>query len=195
MAEQMDLQRLRRLIDGVLSTLYRRYTEKELPALCERLGLPPPSAGSSKHERLVASLNACLDDHLPDVADAVLDQEELGQAERMALQDVLWLGRHHVQTPSRTRRELARDFDLSDHLGYPDRFMALLGRMWHLDNDPLGGWTTPTNSLRSQIERHVIRFPDDWTTEQFFEQLGALRSTAPPLRTLPRGPGCLRSSS
>ncbi|MFF4448769.1 hypothetical protein [Streptomyces sp. NPDC001502] len=51
--------------------------------------------------------------------------------------------------------------------------MALLGRMWHLDNDPLGGWTTPTNSLRSQIERHVIRFPDDWTTEQLFEQLGA----------------------
>lgn len=33
---------LRRLIDGVLSTLYRRYTEKELPALGERLGLPRP---------------------------------------------------------------------------------------------------------------------------------------------------------
>ncbi len=169
---------LRRLIDGVLLTLYQRYTAQELPALCERLGLPEPIEGSSKHERLVASLNACHDDRLPDVAEAVLEQEELGQVERMALQDVLWLGRHHVQIPSRTRRELARDFDLSDHLGYPDRFMGLLGRLWHLDDDPLGGWTAPTKSLRSQIERHVLRF-DDWTTEQFFEQLGAFETPHP----------------
>ncbi|MFJ3825585.1 AbiJ-related protein [Streptomyces nodosus] len=107
----------------------------------------------------------------------------------MALQDALWLGRHHVQIPSRTRRELARDFDLADHLGYTDRFMALLSRLWHLDNDPLGGWTTTTNSLRSQIERHVIRFPDDRAT---LRAARCLRSTAPPLRTLPRGPGIPR---
>lgn len=175
----MDMALLRRLIDGVLLTLYTRYTAKELPALCERLGLPAPSEGSTKHERLVASLKACPDDRLQDVADAVLEQEKLDQAERMALQDVLWLGRHNVQIPSRTRRELARDFDLSAHLGYPDRFMALLGRLWHLDNDPLGGWTATTNSLRTQIERHVIRFPDDWTTEQFFEQLGAFEAPHP----------------
>ncbi|MFB7049544.1 hypothetical protein ACFCX7_25730 [Streptomyces microflavus] len=130
----MDTALLRRLIDGVLLTLYRRYTAKELPALCERLGLPASSEGSTKHERLVASLNACADDRLPDVAEAVLDQEELGQAERMALQDALWLGRHHVQIPSRTRRELAREFDLSDHLGHPDRFMALWAEC--------GTWTT-----------------------------------------------------
>ncbi|WP_330323441.1 hypothetical protein [Streptomyces anulatus] len=179
MGEQMDIVLLRRLIDGVLLTLYRCYTAKELPALCERLGLPAPGDDDTKHERLVASLNACADDRLSDVANAVLEQEELGQAERMELQDVLWLGRHHVQIPSRTRRELAREFDLSDHLGYSDRFMALLGRLWHLDNDPLGGWTTPSNSLRSQIERHVIRFPDDWTTEYFFEQLGAFEAPHP----------------
>ncbi|MFE5923574.1 hypothetical protein [Streptomyces sp. NPDC056468] len=161
MGDQMDMRRLRKLIDGVLLTLYTRYTTKEQPALCERLGLPAPSEGNTKHERLVASLNACPDDRLPDVAEAVLEQEELDQAERIALQDVLWLGRHHVQIPGRTRRELARDFDLSDHLGYPDRFMALLSRLWHLDNDPLSGWTTTTNSLRTQIERRVIRFPDD----------------------------------
>ncbi len=173
------MARLRRLIDGVLLTLYRRYTAKELPALCDRLGLPSPSVGDTKHERLVASLNACPDDRLPDVADAVLEQEELDQAERMALQDVLWLGRHHVQIPSRTRRELARDFDLAGHLGYPDRFMALLGRLWHLDNDPLSGWATSANSLRDEINRHVIRFPGDWSTEEFFEQLGAFEAPHP----------------
>ncbi|OEJ22562.1 hypothetical protein BGK67_34165 [Streptomyces subrutilus] len=175
----MDMALLRRLIDGVLATLYTRYGHKELPALCQRLGLPPPDEGSTKHERLVASLNACPDDRLPDVADAVLEQEELGQAQKMALQNVLWLGRHHVQIPSRTRRELARDFDLSDHLGYPDRFMALLGRLWHLDNDPMSGWVTSTSSLRDQINRHVVRFPGDWSTEEFFEQLGAFEAPHP----------------
>ncbi|WP_234319372.1 hypothetical protein [Streptomyces sp. NRRL S-237] len=179
MGEQIDVALLRRLIDRVLATLYTRYGLKELPDLCRRLGLPPPDEGNTKHERLVASLNACPDDRLPDVADAVLEQEELGQAERMALQDVLWLGRHHVQIPSRTRRELARDFDLSDHLGYPDRFMALLGRMWHLDNDPLSGWVTSTSSLRDQINRHVFRNAGDWSTEEFFEQLGAFEAPHP----------------
>ncbi|WP_340555921.1 AbiJ-related protein [Streptomyces sp. GSL17-111] len=175
----MDMALPRRLIDGVLLTLYTRYTAKELPALCKRLGLPVPSEGNTKHERLAASLNACPDDRLPEVADAVLAQENLDQPERMALQDALWLGRPHVQVPSRTRRELSRDFDLADHLRYPDRFMALLSRLWHLDNDPLGGWTTTTNSLRSQIERHVIRFPDDWTTEHLFERLGAFEAPHP----------------
>jgi hypothetical protein len=71
------------------------------------------------------------------------------------------------------------DLGLSDHLVYPDRFMGLLGRLWHLDNDPLDAWTDPSNGLRHQIERHVIRFEDDWTTEYFFEQLGAFEATHP----------------
>jgi very-short-patch-repair endonuclease len=174
----MDMARLRSLIDGVLLTLYRRYTAKELPGLCDRLGLPSPGVGGTKHESLVASLNACPDDRLPDVANAVLEQEQLDQAERMALQDVLWLGRYHVQIPGRTRRELARDFDLSDHLGYPDRFLALLGRLWHLDNDSMSEWTTSANSLRNQIARHVVRFRD-WSTEELFEQLGAFEAPHP----------------
>ncbi|MET9765060.1 hypothetical protein ABZ016_39385 [Streptomyces sp. NPDC006372] len=82
MGEQMDMARLRSLIDGVLLTLYRRYTEKELPALCERLGLPSSSEGNTRHERLAASLKACSDDRLPDVAEAVFEQEELAQTER-----------------------------------------------------------------------------------------------------------------
>ncbi|MFX4293570.1 hypothetical protein [Streptomyces bohaiensis] len=178
MGEPVDMARLRRLIDGVLLTLYERYTAKELPSLCERLGLPAPDSGNTKHERLVASLNTCPDGRLPAVAEAVLEQENLDQPQRMALEDALWLGRHHVRIPARTRRELAKDFDLTDHLRYPDRFMGLLGRLWHLDNGPLGGWTTTANSLRGQIERHV-RSHDDWTTEHFFEQLDAFDATHP----------------
>ncbi|KPI20056.1 hypothetical protein OV450_7766 [Actinobacteria bacterium OV450] len=184
---------LRRLIDGVLATLYTRYGLKELPDLCQRLGLPAPDEGSTRHERLVASLNACPDGRLPDVADAVLEQEELGQAERMALQDVLWLGRHHVQIPSRTRRELARDFDLSGHLGYPDRFMALRGRLWHLDNDPMSGWVTSTSSLRDQTPR--LQVPGRLVNRGVLRAARRLRSPSPTLRRLPRGAGLRRRPS
>lgn len=179
MGERMDVALLRRLIDGVLATLYTRYGHKELPALCERLGLPPPDEGSTKHERLVASLNVCPDDRLADVADEILARERLAHAERMALQDVLWLGRHHVAIPSRTRRELARDLNLSDHLVYPDRFLTLLGQLWDLGEDEFSVWGPHLGTLRSEIERHVIRFPDDWSTERFFEQLGAFEGPHP----------------
>ncbi|WP_329538132.1 hypothetical protein OG568_58860 (plasmid) [Streptomyces sp. NBC_01450] len=35
-----------------------------------------------------------------------------------------------MRNPGRARRELAKEFDLSDHLNYPDRFLALLDRVW-----------------------------------------------------------------
>lgn len=112
-----------------------------MPALCERLVFPsPPNDGPTKHERLAASLRACQDDRLPHVAQAVLGSEPLPAAERIDLQDVMWLGHHYVEIPGRTRRELAKDFDLSDHLIYPDRFLALLGRLWDLGEDEFSVW-------------------------------------------------------
>ena len=155
MAEQMDLPRLRTLIEGVLGTLYERYRHQDLPELCERLHLPPPPAnddgGPTKHQRLTASLQACPDGRLPQVAEAVLDSETLLTAERHALQDVVWLGRHYVEVPGRTRRELAKDLALDDYLEYPDRFLAMLGRLWDLGDDWLGQWGTPTVSLRDEM--------------------------------------------
>ncbi|MFF0836699.1 MULTISPECIES: hypothetical protein [unclassified Streptomyces] len=105
MGEQMDLPRLRSLIEGVLITLYQRYRHQDLPELCERLHLPPPAPndGHTKHERLTASLRDCPDSRLAQIADAILENEPLVAPERNALQDVVWLGRHHVEIPGRTR--------------------------------------------------------------------------------------------
>ncbi|MEV5480012.1 MULTISPECIES: hypothetical protein [Streptomyces] len=180
MAEQMDLSQLRTLVEGVLVTLYQRYRHQDLPELCERLGLPaPPSADdATKHERLTASLRACPDDRLPPVAEAVLENEYLYAGARMALEDVLWLGRHHIEVPARTRRELARDLDLTDHRNYPDRFLALLGRLWDLGEDSFEVWGPHNGTLRADIQRHVIRFPD-WSPEDLFEHLGAYEATHP----------------
>lgn len=181
MAEQFDLARLRSLLEGVVGTLYERYRHQDLPELCERLHLPPPPAndGPTKHQRLNASLQACPDGRLPQVAVAVLDSETLLTAEHHALQDVVWLGRHYVEVPGRTRRELAKALDLDDYRDYPDRFLALLGRLWDLGDDWLGEWGTPTVSLREEIARHVMRFRDDWSTEELFERLGAFEAPHP----------------
>ncbi|AEM88743.1 hypothetical protein [Streptomyces violaceusniger] len=181
MAEQTDFRRLRSLVDGVLVTLYQRYRHQDLPELCERLGLPSPPAddGTTKHERLTASLQDCPDEQLLHVAQAVLDTEMLLFIETRDLQDAVWAGRDYVEIPGRTRRELAKEFDLTDHLGHPDRFLALLGQLWDLGEDEFNVWGPHRGTLRDDIQRHVIRFSDDWTTEYLFEQLRAFEAPHP----------------
>ncbi|QGV79332.1 hypothetical protein [Streptomyces ficellus] len=181
MSGQPDLLQLRTLIDHVFSTRARASGHKDLPDLCDRLGLPqpPPQEGNTKAQRADASLAACPDTDLPAVAEAILAGEALTADERNGLQDTLWAGRPHIPIPARTRRELAQDLDLSDHIRYADRFMALLDSVWVLEHDVFGEWLTNQPSLRSNIERHFIRFPDDWSTETLFEELGAFEAPHP----------------
>ncbi|MFC9609072.1 hypothetical protein ACFTTN_37370 [Streptomyces niveus] len=181
MTEQMDLPQLRSLIEGVLIDLYQRNGHQDLPELCERLRLPsPPSKeGHTKHQRLTASLQACPDDRLEQVAGAIFDNVPLPAWQRNPLQDVLWLGRSYVEIPGRTRRELAKELDLTDHRGYPDRFLTLLGQLWDLGEDEFNVWGPHLGTLRDDIQRHVIRFPDDWSAEYLFEQLGAFEAPHP----------------
>ncbi|MFH9786046.1 hypothetical protein ACH4NU_37985 [Streptomyces sp. NPDC017259] len=177
----MDLVRLRSLLEGVLITLYQRYTGAELPGVCERISLPPPPDDSSitKHERLSVSLSACPDNRLPLVAEAVLKHEGLVAWQSMPLEDVLWVGRHYIEVPARTRRELAKELDLSDYLRYPDRFLAMLGSLWDLGENDFEVWGPHLGTLHDDIQRHVIRFPGDWSTEHLFEQLGAFDAVHP----------------
>lgn len=79
MTVQMDLARLRNLIEGVLADLYQQHRHEGLPALCERLRLPPPPSQEdhTKHQRLTASLQTCPDTGLEAVAQAILDSRPL----------------------------------------------------------------------------------------------------------------------
>ncbi|WP_435220570.1 hypothetical protein [Streptomyces sp. Tue6028] len=181
MAEQMDPPHLRSLIEGVLITLYQRYRHQDLPALCERLRLPPPAlnGGPTKHERLTSSLRDCPDSRLAQVADAILETERLLAPQRNELQDAVWLGRHYVEVPGRTRRDLAKEFELTDHLMYADRFLGLMDRLWDVGEDEFEVWGPHLGTLRDDIQRHVIRFRGDWSTEDLFEQLGAFEAPHP----------------
>ena len=86
-----------------------------------------------------------------------------------------WQQRH--RDSQETRREIARHLDLDDLAFNPDRFIALLDRLWVLGH-PLDPWTQDSG-LRAQIHQHVFRNPGDWSTEHLFEQLGAFEAGMP----------------
>ncbi len=158
----MDLALLRELVGGVVAGL-TAYTHKELGGACVALGLPEPPGASegSKRQRVDCSFAGLPDDGLPLVAERILMSElpvPLDAGKRNAIQDVLWSGQGAIEMPKRTRRETAQDLDL-EHLALkPDRFMALLDRLWVLDT-PFDPWTDGASSLRTRIDRHVFRNP------------------------------------
>jgi hypothetical protein len=177
----MDLVVLRQLVGDVLDGLAGMWTHREIGAECERLGLPePPSPDEySKRERVSRSLAALADAHLPVVAERIAMGTiplSSGPAARYAIEDVLWAGRGAPEIPKRTRREIARDLDLEALTRKADRFTALLGSLWVLDDSPLDFLTCASTGLRGRIERHVFRNPGDWSAEELFEQLGAFEA-------------------
>ena len=180
MSGGMDLALLRQLVGGVIATLPDHYTHRKLGEACERLGLPEPPGedGHSKRGRVDDSFAALPDADLPRVAERILASDKPPQpaaATRNAIQDVLWAAQDAIDIPKRTRREIARDLDLDDLAIKPDRFMALLDRLWVLGS-PLDPWADGSSSLRGRIDRHVFRNPGDWSAEDLFEELGAFEA-------------------
>ncbi|MFP8959029.1 hypothetical protein ACLIYP_00365 [Streptomyces nanhaiensis] len=174
MAGETDHGALRQLLEHALSGLGDANTHRTLPGACARLGLPQPPEEGSKRERVMHSLKALPDGRLPDVAQRVIRDGLVDPAARNTIQDALWAAQNTPQIPKKTRREIARALDLADLARHPGRFMALLDRLWVLDDDPLLGLLTSTpTGLRARIDRHVLRNPGDWSTEELLEQLGA----------------------
>jgi hypothetical protein len=114
---------LRELIGPVVARL-SGYTHRELEGECTRLGLPVPPIEGSKRERVDQSFATLPDADLPAVAARILQDHFLrpDAATRNAIQDVLSASRDMPEIPKRTRREIARDFDLSELVVSADRF-------------------------------------------------------------------------
>jgi very-short-patch-repair endonuclease len=180
MAGGMDLALLRQLVGGVLDDLAGLWKHLDIGAECEGLGLPtpPPADECSKRERVRRSLAALADADLPRVAERIVTGTmplSSGPAARYAIEDVLWAGQGSLEIPKRTRREIAQNLDLAGLAFKPDRFIALLDRLWVLDT-AFDLWTEGSTGLRTQIDRHVFRNPGDWSAEDLFEELGAFEA-------------------
>jgi very-short-patch-repair endonuclease len=123
---------------------------------------------------MVASFEALPDSDLARVAERFLRLHPPPPATRNEIQDALWALTPGPEIPKRFRRDVARAMAAVELYLDAHRFHNLLERLFVLDDDPFGALLGhPDRSLRAQIERHVYRNPEDWSTEDLFDKLGA----------------------
>lgn len=157
-------------------------THRNLDATCVELGLPVlaeepaetsgGAPGLTKRQRLQQSFDLLDSCHYPDVLTRFLERG-LPPPLRNRVQDLLWAREQWPEITERVRRDVADGLEQVVPIWEsPDGFMELVHRLWVLETD-LDLWTG--HSLADEIQRHVIRNPDDWTVRELVRQVGALR--------------------
>ncbi len=173
----MDLARLRDVLLPHIIALKDVGTHEVLPTICAKLGLPAPEQDGSKRERMISSFNALGSANVAPVAERLLELYPPIPSVRNEIQEILWSDTATPEIPKRFRRELARQLTLEDLYLNARRFDELLGRLWVLDNDPIGLFFGTDRSLRASVYQHVHRNPGDWSVEVLFDKLGAFEAS------------------
>lgn len=172
----MELDRLRDLVSAQVHSLSQSNRHVDLPGVCRTLGLPAPPEEGSKRERMLAAFESVVDTELKRIATRLLDSFPVAPAPRYELEETLWSDDSTVIIPKKYRRDLARGIDTGDLFWDWSSFEKLLDRLWVLETSPLDA-LFGNHSLRSEIKRHVVQNPEDWTTEDIFRSLGAFECT------------------
>ena len=176
----MDLVHLRTVLRPHVLSLSNVNRHVDLPSVCQNLGLPFPDSGVSKRDKVTEAFDALPDGGLLAAATRFLQLHPLSARDRNELQDILWSDLPTPQITKKIRREVA---PLNNEDLYLDgrRFDELLDRLWVLDDDGAGMFgaslaRTPyqDRSLRALIQQHVHKNPGDWSTENIFQEVGAL---------------------
>ncbi len=173
----MDFVRLRGLLGSHILTLARRFSHIELPGVCAELGLPQPPLKDelTKRQRMEASLQALPQSEMMKVTQSILASYPPEPQLRKRIHGVLWADEASPRIPKRYRREVGLALEREDLCRDAKPFFELLDRLFVLDGpqDHLEVFVPSSRSLRTEIEQHVFRFPEDWAFEQLFEALGA----------------------
>ena len=132
---------------------------------------------------MAASFAAAATAELPGIAARLLEHFALSAADRNAIEELLWADDAGPGIPKRFRRELGRSLGPGDLFLHEDGFFQLLDRLWVLGDSPMSAFSSffggvPDDSLRTEIQRHVVQNPGDWSTDQLFETLGAYECTS-----------------
>lgn len=197
----MDLTRLRDVLEPNIVAL-QFYGHRQLPAICEELGLPvPPRHGPrrkktssifeesradtpedmwelTKAERLRSSFNAVPDADLRHVAECFLERHNPAPSVRNEIQDLLWADVAVPEIPKRFRRELARALTMDTLYRDVQQFDALLDKLWICE--PLPAYIHFSHSGRSidgVVARNVHSKPGSNSVEELFETLGAFNAS------------------
>ncbi|MGH0028477.1 MAG: hypothetical protein ACQGVC_01695 [Myxococcota bacterium] len=150
----------------------------DIPWTCDDLGLPdaPNNPDLSKREYIQSRL-----DRMPSVPTAIAEKVvsmfpvASGETASFEIEEILWGAESDIEILERHRRELAQVLDEVPLFLRGERFLEALDALWPIANAIdgfLGG------GLRDQIEQHVVRNPEDWSVDIFFERIGAYECTS-----------------
>lgn len=183
MSTPLDEKDLRDVTEEVILGL-SALTHRDLDDLPADLGLsiPPQSVGEggadaapglTKRQRLQAAFNNLDSREYPEVLARFLNRGDLPPELLHRVEDLVWARQQWPEITERVRREIAKALEQAAPIWEnADGLMALLGRIWVLRTD-LDFWAE-RGGLAADIERHMIRNPDDWTVLDFFTRVGAL---------------------
>lgn len=175
----MSNAELRQLVSDAIIRRIQPEGRVDLPALCDQLGLPgaPDDPELTKRQYLQSRL-----DSLPAAPTQVAERFtsmfpiSSGEEASFKIEEILWEARADIEILEKDRRLLAKALEAVPLWLNGARFMEALGQLWPLA-DPFDSFLAG-GSLREEIERHVVRNPDDWPVDHFFERLGAYDCTS-----------------
>lgn len=180
----MDLEALRRAISQVVIDFPSMRTHESMSKEFAELGLPDPGEKGSKRQRAERCVEQLEDSKLPEIAERILAGGDVAPMTRNDIQEALWLNDLGLpEIPKKVRHQISRALQVETLFLNWDGFIGLLQKLWVIDDEPYAsidlmfGSTGNGNSLRARIERHVGRNPGDWTTEELFDQLGAIEAS------------------
>lgn len=160
----------------------------DLPALCDEIGLPeaPDDQSLTKREYINSRLAKLTDeDEVRNVTARYVTCFPLGDYgndRTYDLEELLWEAREPLVS-HRVRHELAAALNRVDLFTEPDAFTEVLARLFVLDANSIP-FFEDRDSLRWNIQQHVIRNPEDWSVPQLFQAIGALQCSSERFRQL-----------
>jgi hypothetical protein len=165
---------------GAVMGYFQPQIRPKLPELCDSIGLPPapddPTLSKAKY--LESRLRLVEADDSQRVLERLVavHAPAMTTSMRFTVEEALWKARPPFSIPKKYRRLLANSLDGTPLFLNGEQFLRALTGLWVIDSpfemlaELTGG---ASQSLRREIEQHVVNNPTDWPVEYLFERLGA----------------------
>ena len=152
-------------------------SRREIPGLLNSLDVPDSSDDPdlTKAQYIKSRLELIHDGQLPKIVGAFLarDGQQLPPKHRFDLEELLWAATPSVVVSKRVRYELARSLDHVPAYLKAGPFLELVRRFWERESSLEFLLDEHTSTLLRDVKRHLVRNPDDWSFENFFDRIGA----------------------
>lgn len=138
-----NLADLRKAFGASLDGQKNRYSDGRISSeLLPALGLRDYLDGISKREHLLGAVNQATDEELLTAVHRGLDLIPFANAERDALQELLWDDSSYPAIPAKYRRDVAKRLERIDLFLDREKFETELSKLWRMDDFLIQEWTS-----------------------------------------------------